>query len=385
MWRRRPALRIYGWRPALQWAATCALLAGVILAVPLLVLATGLVAYPLSFLAQMISVDAGYRFVTAYSNLVRSAFAPEALPTVIPRLITLCFTVAFCIVAVAALRMPPRTDTAGHRHRGTWWGRLLGAPWTAERGLRYFRESLWQVFRGPTTAKEPAPPDLSRRYAELLLENLGQPGFRELIVATVDLETRNDLVFAALGEERRGVFFQRSQGDLVDLAGVGRGQILEALAGAISVPVLTEPHLVTFPTESYWKGETHRTCDRAGAVVRLMDELADAGVEQVILVCADGDRGTPHRLSKSTGSLESRVAEQLTAAETSAVRDAIATHRADFSGIFLIQPAHNPIGPLDFAGRYDERSDRYQSLAELMDRGYEDAYRLFIEPVVGAA
>ncbi len=77
------------------------------------------------------------------------------------------------------------------------------------------------------------------------------------------------------------------------------------------------------------------------------------------------------------------MAEQLAAAETSAVRDAIASHRADFNGIFLIQPAHNPIGPLDFAGTYDERSDRYQSLAELMDRGYEDAYRLFIEPIVG--
>jgi hypothetical protein len=33
---------------------------------------------------------------------------------------------------------------------------------------------------------------------------------------------------------------------------------------------------------------------------------------------------------------------------------------------------------------YDERSDRIQSLSELMDRGYEDAYRQFIEPVVGA-
>jgi hypothetical protein len=52
--------------------------------------------------------------------------------------------------------------------------------------------------------------------------------------------------------------------------------------------------------------------------------------------------------------------------------------------MFLVQPAHNPIGPLDFAGAYDERSDRYQSVAELIDRGYEDAYRLFIEPIVGA-
>ena len=50
--------------------------------------------------------------------------------------------------------------------------------------------------------------------------------------------------------------------------------------------------------------------------------------------------------------------------------------------LFVVRPAHNPIGPLDVAGGFDERSDRRQPLAELMSRGYEDAYRQFIEPVV---
>ncbi len=77
------------------------------------------------------------------------------------------------------------------------------------------------------------------------------------------------------------------------------------------------------------------------------------------------------------------MAEQIAAAETTGVRDAVALHKKRFKGLFLIQPSHNPIGPLDFEGTYDERSDRYQSLGELMDRGYEDAYRQFIEPVVG--
>ena len=52
--------------------------------------------------------------------------------------------------------------------------------------------------------------------------------------------------------------------------------------------------------------------------------------------------------------------------------------------MFTIRPAHNPIGPFDFAGGYDDRSDRRQPLTELMSRGYEDAYHQFIEPVVGA-
>jgi len=52
---------------------------------------------------------------------------------------------------------------------------------------------------------------------------------------------------------------------------------------------------------------------------------------------------------------------------------------------FTVRPAHNPIGPFDFAGGYDDRSQRQQGLGELMNRGYEDAYHQFIEPIVGAS
>ena len=44
-----------------------------------------------------------------------------------------------------------------------------------------------------------------------------------------------------------------------------------------------------------------------------------------------------------------------------------------------------PVGPLDFDGGFDDRSDRRPGLSELMSRGYEDAYHQFIEPVVGAS
>ena len=66
------------------------------------------------------------------------------------------------------------------------------------------------------------------------------------------------------------------------------------------------------------------------------------------------------------------------------LRDGLEQFTGRFAGLFVIRPAHNPLGPLDFAGVYDERSDRTQELSELVDRGYEDAYRQFIEPIVGA-
>ncbi|HUP39668.1 MAG TPA: hypothetical protein VM115_06080 [Vicinamibacterales bacterium] len=393
VWRRRPAPRLYRWRRSLQWAALFVLAAVGVLVVPLLVLATALVAYPVSFLVQMVNVDAGFRLSIAYADLVRHAFAPALLPTAIPRLVTLCLTIGFIVLAVSAVRVQADTSGSGtgetgrrgNRDRGRWWARIIGAPWSTEPGLHHFRTSLWHLFRGTATAKEPAPAELSRRYTELLFENLGQPGFRELIVAALDVETRADLVFAAIGETRRQPFFQRGRGDVIDLSGVGRSQVFDALSAAMCLPVLTEPHLIVFSPESYWKGESHRTCDRVGAVARLLEELVAAGVDQVIVVCPDADRSAPHRLTRPTGSLRSRVSEHLAAGETAAIRDAVAFHKKRFKGLFIVQPLHNPIGPLDFDGTYDERSDRNQSLGELMDRGYEDAYRQFIEPVVGGA
>ena len=79
------------------------------------------------------------------------------------------------------------------------------------------------------------------------------------------------------------------------------------------------------------------------------------------------------------------MSEHLAAAEAAAVRDAVASQSTRFEGVFVIQPFHNPVGPFDFKGAFDEQSDRFQSIEELIDRGYEDAYRQFIEPVVGGA
>jgi hypothetical protein len=88
----------------------------------------------------------------------------------------------------------------------------------------------------------------------------------------------------------------------------------------------------------------------------------------------------------STGRVElrGRAGEHLGAFEAAGLRDALEQFDGRFAGLFAIRPAHNPVGPLDFRGVYDERSDRVQALAELVDRGYEDAYRQFIEPIVGA-
>ena len=72
----------------------------------------------------------------------------------------------------------------------------------------------------------------------------------------------------------------------MDLAGTERQYAIDAIAAALSIPVATEPHLVSFAPDSPWRGETHRLCDRPDATARLFEEVASAGAEQIVLVSA---------------------------------------------------------------------------------------------------
>ena len=49
------------------------------------------------------------------------------------------------------------------------------------------------------------------------------------------------------------------------------------------------------------------------------------------------------------------------------VRDALDGQARHFRSVFQIRPGYNPLGALDFTGCYDERSDRRQTLLELLD------------------
>jgi hypothetical protein len=105
----------------------------------------------------------------------------------------------------------------------------------------------------------------------------------------------------------------------------------------------------------------------------------------VMIVAATPEPPGPHELRPPRLDGLGRVGEQVASAETAALADAIRHLHHRFQGLYLIRPSHNPIRPLDLTGAYDEKSDRVQTLDELMERGYEDAYRLFIEPFLGAS
>lgn len=391
LWRGAKPRRFYRFRPSLRLAAWLLGAGLAILLVPLALLAGAVLVYLAGLVVTLAGFESlGAAITTWFRGWLDVLFASAALPTTVPRLVALAIVVVLVVLVVNVLG----ASIAGRARRATgsiWW-RLVGAPLSARPVVGRLTTALWHLIRGAAPVAQPAATEVGRRYAELLVENLGQPGFRELLLTMHDLDARRDLVFGILVEPYRTRFFAPPRGtgapprtsDAFDLAGVAREYVPDVLAASLALPVACEAHLLTFPAEGYWRGETHRVCDRPDALVRLLQEVAAAGVEQVLVVADAPSAGEPHGLASGRADLRGRVGEYVRATETAAARDAVHVTTHLFRGVFEIRPPHNPVGPFDFGGTYDERSDRRHGIAELVDRGYEDAYRQFIDPIVGA-
>jgi len=355
IWRSVAARSFYGWKWPLRAAGWLCVLLVSILAVPLLLLALRLPSFPITILSATLTVAA----------------------------------VLLLVLVVGAMMVRPMAR-ASRRATGAWWWRLLAVPLDGSGARDRVADTMWQLIRGASNATRPSLSGIGRRYAEVLVDNLGQPGFCELMIVATDLDGRRDVVGALLRESYREEFVAARQNcerrsEAIDLSDAGRDHVFDLVAAGLALPIGCDPHMLTFGADSYWRGETHRLCDRPGAVSRLLEELAAAGVSQIVIVSAVAAPPLPHRLIVPGMDIRRRLGEFLAAAESAALRDAIEMARLRFDSVYLICPAHNPVGPFDFSGTHDEASDRRQELPELIDRAYEDAYRQFIEPVVGGS
>jgi hypothetical protein len=356
IWRSGSAGRFYRWKWRLPAAAGIAALLGVILLAPLVLAPLGVVVA-----------------ATTWS-------------------IGAVILAAILVALLMAARPAGGTARTSARRRadgsGLW--QLLGAPIDAVSARSVFEAALWKLLRGGDSTAPSTPAALGRRYAEVLSESLGQPGFRELMIVATDLDAHRDLVGALLREPYRREFYAprpetERRSEALDLAGAGAEHTFDLVAAGLTPPLVCDPYPLSFSVDSYWRGETHRMCDRPAACVRLLEELAAAGVSQAILVSGVAAPQVPHRLRALRLELRHRLGDFLAAAESASLRDAVEMSRLRFDSVYLIAPSHNPVGPFDCGGAYDEASDRRQDLGEVMSRAYEDAYHQFIEPVVGAS
>jgi Patatin-like phospholipase len=390
LWRSRGVAHLYRWRWPVRWLiGMLAALAGV-LASPFVFLALAIVAYPLSLIFGMVGLDQGASVMQRYLDLLAGAFAPGALPTWLPRLITVIVIVGLMAILAGSL-VAWRRAPLKRRSRGPLAWAVVGAPLDGSAVAQHFVNGLWDLLRGGAPLKTPDAEDLSRRFTELLAENLSQPGFSELLLTVHDLDARRDLVFGLVREPYRRTLFPppgavgARRAEAFDLAGLARDHLIDVMRASVSVPGLTEPTLARFAADSYWRGEVHRLIDRPAGLARLLEETAAAGAEQLILVSGSPEPPGPHELSRPRLDPMGRISDHAGAMDAAAVRDALRHVQHRFRAVYAIRPSYNPVGAFDLSGAYDDRSDRHHPLSELMERGYEDAYRDFVEPVVAAS
>jgi patatin-like phospholipase len=289
-------------------------------------------------------------------------------------------------------------------------------------GQERLRRGLWQIARGAALSTgPPSEGELGKRYVALLAENLGQPGFREMILRVADLDAGGALSLALLGEEHLRAFAgARARGahprdeaipSTVDLRAAGYADLLfDAVLTGILPPVALPVRRIAFPKRGLYAGETHRLTDATLVGGSGVAEALDAGAEQVIVVSgapetpalAPRRRGPWARLDATVSVLERRAVER-DLDEAERINRMVATlgHRTDDGGrawqdpatgrlyrelaLYAIRPERRMLGPLELGGARDPATEVLETTADLLEQGYRDAHRRFVEPVVGAA
>ena len=230
---------------------------------------------------------------------------------------------------------------------------------------------MWDLVRGAAQLKQPTPAELGRRYTELLTENLGQPGFRELLITVHDADAHRDLVFALVarraaaragsaadqrrgrGAPRRGVRSRRRRHATISS---------DAVAAALTVPLATEWHTVTFAADGVLARRDAppvRSSREPDPAARRADRPRRRSRS-----CWCRRRRTPR--DRTRWPRRDSTAAAASASTCSPPKPPSSAMRRPTTGgvrIFTIRPAHNPIGPFDFGGGYDDRSDRRQAWA----------------------
>jgi hypothetical protein len=378
---------------------------GVFLLPVVLALAAGLL-FPLVLILDVVSPGWAGRAGAALLG------APSVLRA--PYLASLSLPIFF--LCAAGLLGLLRLWITQRRHMAESFEWLLD-PGPARRRLR---EALWEIARGPAISRAPSEEELGRRYVSLLSENLGQPGFRELILRTADLETGGPLPFVVLDDAHRSSFASaRARGprsrldglpNAVDLRAPGYDALVfDAVMTGLLAPGVVPVRRVSFPKSGIFAGESHRLTESGLAGGSGLSESIAAGAEQILLVTAAPEearplsrRRGPRALADGVLAALERQAVEVDLRATERINRMVETlgHRTDDGGrgwqdpetgrvyrsvaLYVIRPDRRLLAPLDLDGSEDPATEVRTTTADLLELGYRDAYRLFVEPVVGA-
>ena len=381
----------YRLRPSLRIALTLLGASFVVFALPVLLgLLLGIL-FPLLLVADRVAPGAASRALAVLWVAPEALSGPYLAAQAVPVL-------ALAILAIVVL------GSAYYRRRGRL-AEAFEAYLDAEPGLQRLRRRLWEIARGAALSGRPASEaEIGRRYVALLAENLGEPGFRELIVRVADLDRGRSLGFVLLNEADP----PRIHEDMVDLRAPGQGALLfDALATGLLFPVATPLRRVAFPKGAVHAGETHRLTDASLLPGCGIEEALAAGAEQVVVVTGAPDepgpptrrRGPLARIDATLRALEQQAAAEVDGVErTNRMLSTLGQRVAGGRGVWedpatgellggvdlwVIRPRRRTLGPTELDGASDPATEVLQTTDDLVERGFRDAYRQFIEPVVG--
>jgi predicted acylesterase/phospholipase RssA len=414
--------RLYGedgfW-PGLRWESLYRLRTGVRLAVLLLACSFGAFLLPVmaAMLLGVFFLPAALLDVVLPGLTSRAMGAVAALPALVRGPYLAALSVPIFILCVLALLAGLRLLLRDRRRAGEFFESLLDV----HPGRDRLAGGLWEISRGSAVSKAaPSAGELGRRYVSLLGENLGQPGFRELILIAADLDAAAPLPFVVLADGPRAAFAAaRARGarsrlegipGAVDLRAPGYdGLLFDAVLSGLMPPGVAAPLRVAFPKGGIHAGESHRLTDGTLAGRSGISEAVTAGAEQVILVTAVPEspaplprRRGPRALADGLlATLERQSVEaDLRSAERITRMVETLGHRTDDGGrawqdpangrqyrdlsLYVVRPERRALAPLDLDGSEDASTEVRETVEDLMEQGYRDAYRLFVEPVVGA-
>jgi hypothetical protein len=389
----------YRIRPALRLALILLGISFVVFALPLLMgLLVGLL-FPVVLLADRLSPGLASGLRDRLWN------APEALSqTYLAALAVPVFALAL-LAAVVAVVLVLRQ---GRRVPEAFESLLDARP-----GLTRLRRGLWEIARGASlSGGPPSEAELGRRYAALLSENLGEPGFRELVLRTADLDRSDALTFVLLREGDPEVPRPRRSGlkGVVDLGAPGHAALFfDAAATGLLCPLAMPLRRVSFPKGGAYAGETHRLTDATFVPGSGIAEALAAGAEQVIVVSGVPEtsvpparrRGPRARIDAAVRTLEQQTARELEAADRlNRIVSTLGHRGTDGRGawedpasgriyrevdLWVVRPERRSLGPMEFDGVRDPATEVVQTVEDLLEQGWRDAYRQFVEPVVGQA
>jgi len=196
----------------------------------------------------------------------------------------------------------------------------------------------------------------------------------------------------------------------VDLRVPGYDALLfDAAMTGLLAPGVAPVRRVSFPKGGIFAGESHRLTEASLAGGSGLSEAIAAGAEQILFVTAAPEeakplarRRGPRALADGVLATLERQAVEVDLRATERLNRLVETlgHRTDDGGrgwqdpatgriyraidLYVIRPDHRVLAPLDFDGSEDPATEVRATASDLLELGYRDAYRLFVEPVVGA-